>query len=42
MTLREICRECTELSSADIGRLETLAGELPMIADLTEIGRAHV
>ncbi len=35
MTLREICRECTELSSADIGRLETLAGELPMIADLT-------
>lgn len=35
MLLSELCREHTELSSADIGRLETLAGQLPMIADLT-------
>ena len=35
MTLREICTECTELSAADILRLETLAGQLPMISDLT-------
>lgn len=35
MTLREICTEHTELSAADIERLETLAGQLPMISDLT-------
>ena len=35
MTLREICTACTELSAADILRLETLAGQLPMISDLT-------
>ena len=35
MTLREICRKHTKLSTADIERLETLAGQLPMISDLT-------
>lgn len=35
MTLREICAANTELSAADILRLETLAGQLPMISDLT-------
>ena len=35
MTLREICREHTNLSAADIDRLETLDGMLPMISDLT-------
>ncbi len=35
MTLREICRKHTDLSELDIARLETLAGQLPMIADLT-------
>lgn len=35
MTLREICTERTELSAADIMHLETLAGQLPMISDLT-------
>lgn len=35
MTLRELCRAHTVLSNADIIYLETLAGQLPMIADLT-------
>lgn len=35
MTLREICSEHTDLLSTDIEHLETLAGLLPMIADLT-------
>ena len=35
MTLRELCAAYTELSDADILRLETLAGQIPMISDLT-------
>lgn len=35
MTLRELCRELTDLSDEDVERLETLEGQLPMIADLT-------
>ncbi len=35
MTLKEICSKHTNLSPADIDRLDTLAGQLPMISDLT-------
>lgn len=35
MTVKELCLEHTALSAADIERLESLAGQLPMISDLT-------